>query len=112
MNVDWKKELNAAITICDREGIILEMNDKAAKTFENDGGYNLIGENLFACHNEKSQKILHKLIDEQKSNTYTIEKNGIKKLVYQTPWYENGKIKGLVELVVEIPFEMPHFTRS
>ena len=34
----WIKEFPAAITVCDAEGIILEMNDKAAKTFEKDGG--------------------------------------------------------------------------
>ena len=37
----WIKEFPAAITVCDVEGIILEMNDKAAKTFESDGGYDL-----------------------------------------------------------------------
>jgi hypothetical protein len=33
--------------------------------------------------------------DEQKSNVYTIEKNGARKLVYQTPWYKNGEMMAL-----------------
>jgi len=45
-------------------------------------------------------------------NIYTIEKNGVKKLIYQSPWYQNGKYAGFVELSLEIPFEMPHFIRS
>ena len=28
----WVKELKAAITVCDREGVALEMNDRAAAT--------------------------------------------------------------------------------
>lgn len=35
-------KITAAITVCDAEGIILEMNDKAAKTFEKDGSYRLV----------------------------------------------------------------------
>ncbi len=41
-----------------------------------------------------------------------IGKNGVKKLIYQTPWIENGEFRGLVELSLEIPFEMPHFVRK
>ena len=39
-------------------------------------------------------------------------KAGVKKLIYQTPWYENGEFRGLVELSMEIPFEMPHYVRK
>lgn len=46
----WIKEFPGAITVCDPEGIILEMNDKAAKSHEKDGGYALIGKNLYDCH--------------------------------------------------------------
>jgi hypothetical protein len=30
---DWIKVFNGAITVCDREGIILSMNEKSCKTF-------------------------------------------------------------------------------
>ena len=112
MKEDWKKEFNAAITVCDTNGVILEMNDKSSKTFAEDGGYDLIGKNLFDCHNERSKGILEDLLANKKTNIYTIEKNGVKKLVYQSPWYENDELRGLVELVMEIPLEIPHFIRS
>ena len=112
MTENWKKEFNAAITVCDTTGIILEMNDKSAKTFAEDGGYDLIGKNLFDCHTERSKEILKDLLANKKTNIYTIEKNGVKKLVYQSPWYENDELKGLVEIVMEIPLEIPHFIRS
>ena len=41
-----------------------------------------------------------------------IEKKGIKKFVYQSPWYQEGQYAGFVEFVLEIPFELPHFVRS
>jgi transcriptional regulator with PAS, ATPase and Fis domain len=111
MNTDWSKELNIAITIMDAEGTIIYMNDKSAKTFEKDGGKNLIGKNLDSCHTERSNQIISKLLNNKETNAYTIEKNGVKKLIYQTPWYENEKCMGLVEFSLEIPFEMPHFLR-
>jgi transcriptional regulator with PAS, ATPase and Fis domain len=111
MQKDWAKELNLAVTIMDTEGTIIYLNDKAAKTFEKDGGKNLIGKDLKNCHQERSNQIISKLLNNKETNVYTIEKNGIKKLIYQTPWYENGTCMGLVEFSLEIPFDMNHFIR-
>jgi hypothetical protein len=51
-------------------------------------------------------------METQQTNVYTIEKNGVKKLIYQAPWYEEGQYCGFLELSLEIPFEMPHFNRE
>lgn len=111
MNSKWIKEFPAAITVCDTNGTITEMNQKSAEVFKNDGGYDLIGENMFGCHTDESKEKVKEIMNKQKPNIYTIEKNGKKKLIYQSPWFENGEMKGLVELSIEIPFEMPHFIR-
>ena len=111
MNSKWIKEFPAAITVCDTNGIITGMNEKSATVFENDGGYELIGRNMFGCHTDVSKEKIKEIMNKQKPNIYTIEKNGKKKLIYQSPWFENGEMKGLVELSIEIPFEMPHFIR-
>jgi transcriptional regulator with PAS, ATPase and Fis domain len=108
----WIKEFPAAITVCDKEGIILEMNDKAAKTFEADGGYKLIGSNMLDCHPDPARKKTERLLAAHVKNVYTIEKNGVKKLIYQSPWYKEGEYAGFVEISLEIPLEMPHFIRS
>jgi PAS domain-containing protein len=108
----WIKEFPAAITVCDPDGIILEMNDRAAKTFAKDGGLALIGKNLFDCHPDPARGKLERLMDRRQVNVYTIEKNGVKKLIYQSPWVLNGVYAGFIELSLEIPFEMPHFVRS
>jgi transcriptional regulator with PAS, ATPase and Fis domain len=108
----WLKEFPGAITVCDKEGLIFEMNDKAAQTFAEDGGYNLIGKNLLDCHPEPSRTKLKQLLETRQTNVYTIEKNCVKKLIYQSPWYKDGEYAGLVELSLEIPFEMPHFVRD
>jgi transcriptional regulator with PAS, ATPase and Fis domain len=112
MNLDWAKNLSVAVTVCNNNGIIIYMNDKAAKSFEEEGGYKLIGTSLFDCHSEVSNKIISELLREGKSNSYTIEKKGVKKMIYQTPWYENETVMGLVEIVFEIPFDMRHHIRS
>ncbi len=109
---DWIKEFPAAITICDPDGILLEMNDKAAKTFEKDGGYALLGKNMLDCHPDSARVKTERLLAAREKNVYTIEKNGVKKVIYQSPWYKNSEYAGFVELSLEIPFEMPNFVRS
>jgi transcriptional regulator with PAS, ATPase and Fis domain len=108
----WIKEFPGAVTVCDPEGIILEMNDKAAKGYENKGSRKLIGSNVLDCHPEPARQKTERLLAAKEKNVYTIEKNGIKKLIYQSPWYNEGLYAGFVELALEIPFEMPHFIRS
>lgn len=109
---EWINEFPAAVTVCDENGIILEMNDKAAQTFESDGGFGLVGTNMLDCHPEPARTKTERLLASREKNVYTIEKNGVKKLIYQSPWFKNGKYAGFVELSLEIPFEMPHFIRS
>jgi len=109
---NWKDGVNFAITVCDAEGKVVEMNEKSAATFAKGGGKDLVGKNLLDCHPEPSRSKVEKMLAEPFTNAYTIEKNGVKKLIYQTPWYADGKPAGLVELSLEIPADMPHFVRN
>lgn len=110
-NGEWIKDFSVAITVCDTEGKIVEMNEKACKVFEKSGGKKLIGKNLLECHPVKARDKVMGLLKEQSTNCYTIEKDGIKKLIFQAPWYQDSKYMGLVEMALEVPFEMPHFKR-
>lgn len=109
---EWVKEFPAAITVCDPEGILITMNDKAAKTYEKDGGYELIGTNMLNCHPVSARVKAGNLLETKSKNVYTIEKNGVKKLIYQSPWYNDGQFAGIVEISLEIPEDLPHFIRS
>jgi transcriptional regulator with PAS, ATPase and Fis domain len=112
LEVAWVKEFPGSIIVCDPDGIILEMNEKAAKSYEKEGGRKLIGSNVLECHPEKARKKVEEMLVTREANIYTIEKKGLKKLVFQSPWYRHNQYAGIVELVLEIPFEMPHFVRS
>ena len=57
---DWIKQFPAAILVCDCNGVILEMNEKGAKTHQGDGGYALVGTNLLDCHGEEAGSKLEK----------------------------------------------------
>ncbi len=111
-NPSWVDSLPVAITVCDINGNVIAMNTKSRKTFEKWGGEAIIGNSLMPCHSEKSQHKIMEMMLEGKMNAYTIEKNGIKKLIYQCPWFKDGIQAGLVELSLEIPLEMPHFVRK
>ena len=54
----WAEEADCAVTVCDTEGVILYMNEKARATFAQHG--DLIGRNLFDCHNERSAACSHR----------------------------------------------------
>jgi hypothetical protein len=113
MMVDlWAREFPGAVIVSDLEGIVLDMNDRAARDFETDGGRALIGRNLLDCHPEPARTKTVDLLKSRQKNVYTIEKRGVRKLIYQSPWYENGECRGFVELSLEIPSEMPHFIRG
>lgn len=109
---DMAQELPFAITVCDTEAIILYMNDRSISTFHKYGGADIIGTSLFEYHHGPSALKLRELLDTQSKNAYTIEKNGIKKMIYQSPWFKNGEFAGLIELSLEIPMEMAHFVRQ
>lgn len=108
----WVKGFPGAVTVCDPDGLILEMNDKAVEVFAEDGGAALIGTNVLGCHPEPSRSKLATMLAEGKRNVYTIEKKGVKKLIFQSPWYRGGEYAGFVEIALEIPWEMPHFVRG
>jgi hypothetical protein len=108
----WVKEFPGAVTVCDAGGIIREMNDRSAAVFEADGGRALIGTDVLACHPGASREQLAGMLAAPRTNVYTIEKHGVKKLIYQSPWYRDGVYAGFVELSLEIPAEMPHFVRG
>ena len=110
--MDYFKEVNLAVTICDKEGKILEMNDKSRKTFLKPGQEDLIGKNVLDCHPEPAHSLLADMLQNPRTNVYTIEKKGVKKLIYQTPWYVEGEFMGFMELSMEIPFEMKHCGRG
>ena len=110
--INWADELEVAITVSDSSGKILYMNGKSASTFANQGGKLLEGTSLSDCHKPESWLKILEILETGKANCYTIEKNGVKKMIYQAPWFKNGTPAGLVELSMEIPFTMSHFVRS
>jgi len=109
---DWVKEFPGAVTVCDTSGRIIAMNKRSIEAFAADGGAKLIGTNVLDCHPEPSRTMLKKIMDENRTNVYTIQKNGKKKLIYQAPWYEDGVYAGFIELSLEIPSDLPHFNRD
>jgi transcriptional regulator with PAS, ATPase and Fis domain len=108
----WYKVFPGAMTVTNEKGEIIEMNDASAETFKKDGGYQLIGQNIVTCHKEPSQSKVRKLYETHSFNVYSITKNGKKKLVYQAPYFVDGNFSGIVELVLDLPEEIPHHDRD
>ena len=107
----WADDVDYAVTIADKECRIIYMNKRSRDTFCKNGE-SLIGNNLMDCHPEHAQKIIQRLLKEGGSNTYTITKNGVNKLIFQSAWKINGEIAGLVETSMILPADMKHFNRD
>ena len=103
----WADELNCAVTVCDTEGVVLYQN---LRSIEVNG--DVRGRSMIPCHNERSRGIIARLLAEGGTNAYTIEKRGVRKLIYQTAWRQNGVVGGLVEYSMELPDPMPHYVRE
>ena len=110
--MNWIEKLDGNVIVCDAEGTITYMNETAIRNYARDGGAELIGRNLMECNNENSRKRIEEIMTTHQKNVYTIEKNGRKKIIYQAPWMDGAVFRGIVELSLEIPFEMPHFKRD
>lgn len=106
---DWMKEFPAAIEVCDRAGILLDVNDRAASYVAT---REQIGMSILDCHPEPARTKLAELLVSGQVNAYTIERDGQHKLIYQAPWYVNGEYAGFVELALPIPPTLPHFVRG
>jgi hypothetical protein len=112
MKKEWFHSLDAAITICDKKGVIVYMNRKSIESFKKEGGKNLLGTSLLDCHPGGSRKTIEKMLKLKKENIYSIEKEGVKKLIVQKPVFEHGDFAGLMEISIVLPKEMPHHLRK
>lgn len=109
---EWINGLPMAITVCDADGIFIEMNDQADKTFAKYGGRELIGKSAYDYHPPHCNDMIRKMIATGKAHSYTIDKAGQKKLIHQQPWFKDGIIAGVVEFSIVLPDDMPHYVRG
>lgn len=109
-NYEWAEQMNCAVTVCDTEGNIVYMNEKSRQTFA--AGDSMVGQNLLKCHSPQSQAKIRELLETGGTNAYTIEKGGVRKMIYQTAWRRGGAMAGLVEISMIVPGEMPHYVRG
>jgi transcriptional regulator with PAS, ATPase and Fis domain len=108
----WLDGIEVAATVCDRHGVCLYLNERAAQVFVKDGGRKLVGQNLLDCHPEPARSRFTAQLATPEPNSYTIEKAGIRKLIHQIPWYKDGVFSGVVELSLVLPHTLPHFVRD
>lgn len=112
MKRDYFEGADIAVTICAKDGTILDMNGKSRKTFLKPDQEELIGKNVLDCHPEPARSILDDMLKTQRTNIYTVEKEGLKKLIFQTPWYDDGEYAGFMELSIVLPENIPNHIRK
>lgn len=106
---DYLETVAFSATVCDCEGIVLYQNAVARA---NDG--DVIGKNLYDCHQPKTAMMIKQMIQSGSPNTYEIIRNGKRRFVHQTPWYsgESGAVAGLIEIAINVPAVYPVHNRD
>jgi transcriptional regulator with PAS, ATPase and Fis domain len=109
---DWILDFPGAVIVADADDRLIGMNAEAARLLEKHDGRALIGSNVLDCHPEPARETFRLLIRDRKTNVYTTEENGKKRLIYQSPWYRDGEYAGFVELSFDIPAVIPNIQRK
>ena len=108
---DWAEGMACSVTAADKDGVIRYMNRRAREQYKKHG--DLVGKSLYDCHGERAAGIIRRLLAEGGTNTYTIEKHGVRKMIYQTACTAaDGRVEGIVEVSMVIPEELPHYKRN
>lgn len=100
--INWFDEVAFPVTVCDKTGIIVYMNQASIDEFEPDGGKELLGKSLMDCHPQPAREILVEMLEKQIPHTYISRADGKEYFVHEAPWFENGKYQGFVEVSIEI----------
>jgi hypothetical protein len=103
---NWSDEFKRNITVCNRKGVIVNINKHA------NNGKDLLGSNLLNCHPEPARSKVESMLRIPTFNTCTVEKGGIKKIVHQCPNFTDGIFSGIVEIKFEIPKGIENFIRD
>jgi len=108
----WVEELPAEITVCDKSGILIEMNSGAVELFKEDGGSNLIGSDALACHPEPSRSRFAGMLVKPIQNSYLNTEKGEKRFFFQSPLTLNKRFAGFVEISFEVPETIPQIVEE
>jgi hypothetical protein len=52
------------------------------------------------------------MLENQTANAYFNTENGEKRFFFQSPWYQDGRYAGFVEISFHVPEIIPHFIRE
>lgn len=108
----WVEELPVEITVCDANGMLIEMNARAELLFKDDGGGSLLGSDALACHPEPSRTKFAGMLAVQDCNVYLNTEKGENRFFFQSPWYKGGQFAGFVEISFEVPGEIPPLVKE
>jgi hypothetical protein len=112
MKRDYFEGADVAVTVCAKDGTIRDMNGKSRKTFLKPGMEEIIGHNVLDCHPEPARSLLADMLENPRTNVYTVEKEGVKKLIFQCPWYDGDEYAGFMELSMVLPEVIPNRVRQ
>lgn len=108
----WVNSFPAEIIVCDPDGNIVEMNQKAILLYQEEGGEAMVGRNIFDHHEEPSRSQVKSVVNQRKTTIYTAEQGGNKKLVCIAPWFQQDEYAGFTLLVLDLPAHLKNIIKD
>jgi len=64
---NWTKSFPGSVTVCDTEGIILEMNDRSVHSYREEGGAEFVGHKVLDRHPQPGRAKLKEKLETQRA---------------------------------------------
>ena len=100
--MDFLQETDMIISVCDADGTIVYMNDKAKNYFQEPGTPELTGSNILDCHPEPSKSQLKKMMTTHETQSLIKGEGEKRRIIHQTPIYKNKKFNGYIEIIIPL----------
>jgi PAS domain-containing protein len=100
--MDYLKETDIIVSVCDKDGTIRYMNDKGYNYFQEPGKPELLGSNIMDCHPEPSKSRFKEMMITHETQSIIKGDGEKKRLIHQTPIYKDGEFDGYVELILPL----------
>ena len=100
----WAEDIEAAVTVSDKEGVVVYMNKRSRETF-NKNGESMVGRSMLPCHNERSKEIINEMLTKARNEYDTLRTvvmhNGTNDIEDTTPSLKTVEDDGAYQLSKE-----------
>lgn len=102
--MEFLKEADIIVSVCDKDGIITYLNDKARYYFQEPDMPELLGSDIMDCHPEPSKSRFKEMMTTHETQSIIKGEGDKKRVIHQTPFYNKGVFEGYIEIIIPLNY--------